>query len=190
MADKIIKIVHDTDCECPMDWDYQWTLHSFNSDSIHENREYEDNLPIGIRRKLQCGTAFMLNDNGDEYSIRSLTYSGWHQPAGILLWEHPVKELRKGYDERRKDAQIFLDTYNDWRNGRCFGYMIETREGEHLDSCFGYFESDRQYMSECAAEHVQPGDRVQVVGDFADLFNPECLPATVEVVDFDDEDAA
>ena len=188
MADKIIRIVHDSDCDCPMEWDCQWTLHSFDSNSIHHNDEYNvDNLPIGIRRKLQCGTAFFLSDNGDDYSIR---YSGWRGVGGILIWEHDVKELRKGYDERLKDAQVFLDAYNDWRNGRCFGYMVETRTGEHLDSCFGYFESDRQYMSECAAQHIQPGDRVQVVGEFSDLFNPECLPATVEVVDFDDEDAA
>lgn len=192
MADKIIKIVHDSDCDCPMDWDYQWTLHSFDRNSIHENQEYNvDNLPIGIRRKLQVGTAFLLNDNGDDYSIRPLNYSGWRQPGGILLWEHPPKELRKSYAERMHDAEVFLNTYNDWRNGRCVGYMVETVDGEHLDSCFGYFESDAKYMSECAVASLAEGDRVKIAGDFADVFDRSALPANVEEVeDFDETDAA
>ena len=49
--------------DCPMDWDGQWTLHSFNN--RHVNFTHPDtlmdehgNIPIGLRRKLKAGTAF------------------------------------------------------------------------------------------------------------------------------------
>ncbi len=143
----ILNILTDDCPECPMEWDGQWTLVSFDRNSIHheEADDYFNGVKAkkpGLARKLACGTAFRLWDNGVDYTLIGkddyrLSREGW---AGVLLWEHPVKDMgATSYIDRAKDAKAFLEDYNAWRNGYVYGYILTDDDGKELDSCFGFY---------------------------------------------------
>lgn len=148
-----VRIEHDQDCESPMDCDGQWKLYSFS----HRHNNYEDpesfrdehgNVKIGLRRKLDVGLAFLLDyfEHGQGCWSRS-----GHGPqcqwdnspgAGLLIWEHKPSDIgAKTMEARGKDADSFLDVYNDWANGNCYGYVIEDAD-EEIDSCWGFIGDD------------------------------------------------
>lgn len=108
---------------------------------------------IGLARKFKVGTAFILSYFEHGNCVWSLTGEGpqcqWDSVsvAGVLLWEHPVKELgAKTYEERAKDARRFLESYTDWCNGNGLYYSIEDGDEDNIDSCGGYYASDSDYM--------------------------------------------
>src|SRR6185437_5228951 len=129
MANKTIHSNHDDSPECPMDaYDGQWRLYSFRRDSIHrENPErfFPNGKPnIGLRRKMQVGLAFLLDYF--EHSLGRYDIAGtgpndqWDTShnAGLLVWEHKPGDMgAKTYEARQKDAEAFLETYNNWMNG-------------------------------------------------------------------------
>ena len=189
---KIVTLHYDQDAECPCDNDCQWKLVSFN----HRHINYQDpdkylevrdgevvGANIGLRRKLEVGTAFILSyfEHGEgAWSLKGEgTQCRWDtaQIAGVLLWEHPVNEMgSKTYEERAEDARKFLEVYNEWANGHCYGYSIEEEvtlpcghtETKDLDSCFGFIGDD--YMLDQVKELVA-GDAAKVNGEAAWLAN-------------------
>jgi len=172
---KTITIYNDPDCECPNDWD-GWTLYSFNTRHVNFKhprgfgiRRDGSSIDIGFRRKLQVGTAFVLGyfEHGnciwflkDERPLGTEGDFRWDgvSVAGVLVWEQPVRNLgAKTYEDRADDARRFVETYTNWANGECYGYMIEP-EGE---SCGGFFSAEDlfQDMQEHTA-NLNPDDVV------------------------------
>lgn len=198
--DKIITVEYDHDTECPMGYDSAWRLVSFNRNSIHNDAvpEYitEDGKPtLTLRNKLRVGLAYQLSYYEHGNSRYDIAGSGPACPwdsvgnAGILVWEHAPGELAKSPADRRKDAECFLETYNDWMNGWVCFYSVETADGEPVDSCGGFYMSDSSYMSEQIAEHLEPGDRVIITGQCEDAFDRKKLPTGVDEVDeFEEEE--
>ena len=202
MADHVLRIEFYDSPECPMVWDGQWTLYSFNRNSIHHAdpeqfvREWADGeatpADIGLRRKLGVGLAFWLQyyEHGlGQYDLKGEgPQCRWDTAplAGILVWENKPGDMgAKSYDERASDARAFLATYNNWMNGLVYGYSLETPTGEHVDSCWGFYEPD--YLA-TAISSLKHGDRVKLKGTAAAAIDQSHLPAGVEVVeDFDDE---
>jgi len=149
-----ITIEQDPDCEDPSSWDLGWTPYSFSRKHIHSNyvspnqffilKYHQDVVPknIGITRKLEVGTAFILSYYEHGGCSWSLQGEGAQCPwdsvdvAGILLWEHSPKDLPKGVVERTKWARSFLNSYNLWLNGECYWFKVE-QEDKELDSCGG-----------------------------------------------------
>jgi len=147
--------------------DGEWTLYSFNSRHIsYKNPDKFLPPSLGLRRKLDVGTAFLLSYYEHSGCVWSLQGDGpqcrWDsvQCAGILLWEHPVSNMgAKTYEDRAKDAASFLETYTCWCNGEVYGYEIEDvtncKECGHEivkddpdGSCWGFYGSDIAYMAE------------------------------------------
>ena len=149
----IVKILSDHDIQSPSEFmDCQWRLVSF----LNKHRSYEDhekytNPDIGLRRKLAVGTAFYLDYFEHSGCSWSISGSGpqcrWDtsRGAGIVIFDNPKDMGAKTYEDRRKDAEIFLELYTDWANGHGHGYSIETEEGEILDSCFGFYDSQIEH---------------------------------------------
>ena len=52
------------------------------------------------------------------------------------------------------DLEAQADLFGYWAFGDCFGYMIESPDGDHLDSCFGYYGGDfyKSGLAEAAKE--------------------------------------
>ncbi len=123
---------------------------------------YVDAKDIGLRSKLRAGTAFILSYFEHSSCKWSLRGEGpqcrWDntEVAGLLLWDHAPGDMgAKTYEDRAKDARGFLENYTDWCNGWGMGYEIliveEDEDGEEtetgdLDSCWGFYNSDSEYM--------------------------------------------
>lgn len=182
----IVTIKGDSDLECPSNFDGNWKLYSFNR--RHSNSETPDHFglrmgrdgnikaPVGLQRKLNVGTAFMLDYYEHSGSVWSLHGEGmqckWDTSSygGILIWEHKVSDMgAKTREARAKDAASFLETYNCWANGDGYGYTIEDEEGNEIDSCWGFYGNDVNYMIN---DHIRPhleGKQYEVRGHCTDF---------------------
>ena len=165
---KIVTLFNDDSPENPSADDCNWTLYSFSNRHHgfkHPDNFFENGKPkIGIRRKLEVGTAFILSYYEHGQCAWSLQGTGpqcqWDSVdvAGILVWEHPVKEMgAKTYVDRRKDAASFLEIYTCWCNGEVYGFFVEEevimpcghKEIHSLDvGCGGFYGNDLDYMAE------------------------------------------
>lgn len=194
----LLKIECDHDAECPMDMDGQWKLVSFVERSIHygDISEFFDEEEDGTKtlcaeyaNLFKEGFAYWLDyyEHGQSmYSIhRNSQQCRWDTSwfAGILYWEHPQDDMgAKTPEDRQKDAEAFLNTYNDWCNGNVYGYIVEDSEFNEIDSCWGFYED---YITEAALEAMtfEPGDCVKIVGDASYVFDETKLPPGVELVE-------
>lgn len=198
MAKVTLRIEHDPEAENPAGFDL-WKPYSFSP--RHSN--YTDPkdlglfpLSIGMRRKLKTGTAFLLSyfEHGNVLWMlkNSQTPAGvefrWDgiRCAGLRVWEDTPNNLgAKTYADRMKDAQNFLDTYNAWCNGNCFGYAIDGANGEDYDSCWGFYGSED--MLSQIQEELQGHTVIAVKGDAAWIAKGEI---SVADQDRDEEDHA
>ncbi|OHD23795.1 MAG: hypothetical protein A2Y38_17040 [Spirochaetes bacterium GWB1_59_5] len=181
----IVTVKYDSDLQCPTDWDCQWALYPFNSRLMNSKNPSEFGLrmgrdgnikaPIGLQRKLDVGTAFMLDYYEHGGSAWSLHGEGmqcrWDTSSydGILIWENKPSDMgAKTREARAKDANSFLETYNCWANGQGYGYEIENEEGEDIDSCWGFYGNDLKHMVE---DNIKPhlvGKEYEVRGEARD----------------------
>lgn len=164
----ILTFEQDSDAENPLtDWDGMWTLYAFDSRSpfpgIYKDRDeflyvetsnYRTIPNLGFRSKERAGLAFPVRivDYGchgfqvtvyDDYleNYDKNYYS--HHFNGILVWENSPKDMgAKTHSDRYQDAKETLKTLNAWLAGEVYGFILETEEGEYVDSCFGYYGPD------------------------------------------------
>ncbi len=178
---------HDSDVECPNEWDgfrlVSFGRHHNSYDDPHNYishlDQYGDVVPanIGIKRKLKCETAFILSYFEHGNCVWSLRGEGpqcqWDNVsvAGILLWEG--KPLRQ--DLRREAARDFCKTYTAWANGECYCYSIEDEEGNHIDSCGGFYDAEgmfeeiRAHTKGCEVEIEGPATWLAQYHDVAEV---------------------
>jgi len=189
-----LQLDYDQSIESPCEWD-GWKFYSFNSRHTNYRNINEFLFPsfdekvkgknIGIQRKLDVGTAFLVSCYEHSGIVYSLKGEGmqcqWDTTgiAGILVWEHSPNDMgAKTYAERQEDARKFLEVYNSWCNGQCFGYTIEKMEkcptcneekGELIDSCGGFigYECLKQILKEEHPELFVDEVELKVTGDAA-----------------------
>lgn len=166
----IVKIMQDEDCPNPLEEsDGQWTLYSWHSEhqskrqpEFYSFTKYGNAVPnLPMMSKLRVGLAFPLSlryyssSSPIEWSLET----GETNPAiveekydGLLVWEHPKDEMgAKSYSDRAQDAKNTLQEYNDWCNGVCYGYSLQTENESFDDSCWGYIgdlQKKDSYMME------------------------------------------
>jgi hypothetical protein len=50
-----------------------------------------------------------------------------------------------------KDPQSFVDgcaeSYETWANGECVGFITKDKDGEEIDSCWGFYSSEEAYQA-------------------------------------------
>lgn len=155
--------------------------------------ENEDLRPKSeeLKRKLENGLAFFLAYYEHGGSIWSLTSDPRRNRcqfdsvsvAGLLVWENADDDMgAKTVEERAKDAQSFLDTYNAWCNGEGLGYAVEKGvkcdhgdvHWEDTESCWGYFSNDVEHVfdeiySALPEDVREKPDAIQWAGDLAYL---------------------
>lgn len=177
---------YDTDLENPSDFD-GWKLYSFCR--RHTSFKHPDDLGLGpidpstglpkvnnpgLRSKLRNGLAFILSYyehgqciwllNGDMPPGVEFRWDGV-KVAGLLVWEGKPGDIGpKTIEGRRKDASAFLTTYTSWANGEGYGYSIEDEDGNHVDSCYGFFDAESMF------DQIRPhlnGQEFEVGGEAA-----------------------
>ena len=202
-----IKVQNDPDTTSPSEHDCSWKLYSFNR--RHGNFKHPDEFPmtVGLRRKLKVGTAFYLSCYEHGGSVWALKDSGTArsfpdqqfdvaQMAGIMIFENPKDMGAKDYAGRQKDAEGFLDEYNDWSNGNCYYYSLTDNSETVNDSCGGFIGTDTftSELKDAVAYQLEKHPtitKVCIAGEAKDLFDADdVLPKghTVRVVDEDDDE--
>jgi hypothetical protein len=173
---------YDEFAESPSEWE-GWELYSFCS--RHSSFKAIDLSEI--QDKLDSGEAFILSYFEHGNCVWSLQGTGPQCPwdsvdvAGVLIWEDDVTNLPDTYEERRKWATSFVETYTAWANGQVFYYDILDEEGDSVDACGQFMGDDLDYMFEEIGHHIRPFDKVEFVGEAAYLadyheFKKLCKP--------------
>ncbi len=181
------------------DIDEYWKLVSFNSRHygyedpykyLTKVNKYGEIVPanIGIKRKIDCGTAFWLSyfEHGQcEWSLKGHGYQcRWDttQIAGILLWDTNIKELPKTFEKREKWAESYLEAYTSWSNGEIYYYSIEDEEsGKSIESCGGFLGNDDD-MFKLIKEQTKGYEIVRIKGNAKDLADYHDLQVKEELV--------
>lgn len=82
------------------------------------------------------------------------TFKHWHEAYEYLktvstTYEQPLADAE--HDAAKELAQQACEVYTDWRNGNCYGVVVETfdREGTQIDCdhCWGFIGADDAYSS-------------------------------------------
>ena len=60
--------------------------------------------------------------------------------------------MRKALYYARQCAKGEIETFLAWAEGEVYGYIVEDEDGEHLDSCWGYYGDDGRKYAEQEAE--------------------------------------
>jgi hypothetical protein len=184
--DYILTIETDIDAESPNDWD-GWKLHSFWREHVSFTRREEfvdenDNLKIGIRRKLECGTAFWLIYYEHGLCLWKLydAESVW-KADGILVYDGKVTDLSPDKAVRKEYAKGFVDAYTEWSNGNCYYFSLKEYEsGLDADSCGGFYGLDD--LAEGLNDYLCDGDLIVAVeGDCKDMAQYLKLKKGVEI---------
>lgn len=83
--------------------------------------------------------------------------------SGQVGWGYITKSRAATMGEPNLDRETAeryireeVSTYDDYLTGQCYGYVIEGKDGDHLDSCWGFI-GDLDYVrqeAKSAAEHI------------------------------------
>lgn len=85
-------------------------------------------------------------------------------------WRYRTRETRRCVSAR-KAAETHIEVWNQYLSGDVWGYVIETPEGEDVDSCWGFYGLD--YARQEAKDAV-PETPALVGGESEEAFE-ECL---------------
>ena len=184
----IVNIHHDTDRHDPSSAggdNGRWTIYSFSNRwlSFKEPEEFgffpgengliELGVEEALAHKFEVGLAFRLSycqcswflqGQGGPYGFEGVRF------AGVAIFED--EECPMGattLEDRAKDCTGFLETYTAWCNGECYGYQVTTVGGEDVDSCWGFYGNDLEYMFAQIREATEGKTVVSVGGDASDL---------------------
>jgi hypothetical protein len=183
-----LTLSYDHDLENPSEFD-GWKLYSFCR--RHASFKHPADLGLGpidlgtglpkitnpgLRSKFAHGLAHVLSYyehgnciwflHGDEFAGVEFRWDGV-RVAGLLVWEGRRTDLGPTTLEgRRQDAAGFLQTYTSWAYGEGFGYSIEDQDGNHVDSCYGFYGNDLDHMFQQIMPHLE-GQKFEVEGEAA-----------------------
>jgi hypothetical protein len=123
-------IESDLDAEDPSKQEGSWSVVTFGDNRILTDRNREsffdddDQPDEELARKLQTGLAFGLRYTCHGADSLYATYSD--TSGGLVFWENGEDEIgAKTVEDRRADADRFLEKYTDWANGHCHYIKVE-----------------------------------------------------------------
>jgi hypothetical protein len=155
-----IQIVPDDTPESPREWGWPGTIVCF------EHRRYElgDEQvydPDELAEHLKENEArIVVPVYFYEHSVMSMSARSFVGRAQHAEWDSScagaayltADEIRKHWNVQRiskrvaAEAEAMLigsvETYGQYLSGDIYGYIIEDAEGEHVDSCFGFYGYD------------------------------------------------
>lgn len=199
MANKVLRLEYDSDTPGPLDDEDWWKIVSFSTrHSFFEHPDkfirtvnvHREIIPatIGLRRKLEAGTAFWLScyiHSGTAWSMRGEGMRCQFDTtdiAGLLHFGGKLKYLTKDRKEREKSARSWLESFNEWLNGNCYYFSLETAEGEDIHSCGCFYGVNvEKAIAENINEELEPGDKLVVGGDAKWLV--DYMQLNAEIVD-------
>jgi hypothetical protein len=169
-----VKIIQDEDAESPRDWDNACTMVCFHGryqlgDKDHGYNESDyngwDELYDAIVRDHKPVAIFplgLIDHSGISMYVGSGAHwcdpGGWDsgqvgfafvsRAKGLEEWgkSKVTKHVR---DMAEKCLRAEVETYDQYLRGDVYGYVVETPDGEQVDSCWGFFG-----LEYCKAEAI------------------------------------
>lgn len=155
-----------------------WNESQFDNDAKEGARDYEESLSSVRVDMLRESLEEESNGNAGDYfdkleslyklakipalSFQRNGYSQGDWTTGIIV--HTPRFAKEcGYKKThdvQKDMESSANLYGAWCFGDVYGYSIEDSDGEHVDSCFGFYgsyysdESDVISEAESALVHA------------------------------------
>ena len=143
----VIRIVQDDDPMSPREWDNLGTILYVSNhytlgdkqvlgEEIEEITERDDVIWLPVYAYIHSGIALSTGEFGDPWD------SG---QCGIIYVE--TETARKEYgdsfseDNVREYLAQEIETFHQYVSGNVYGYIVEV-DGEHIDSCWGFFGED------------------------------------------------
>lgn len=159
VGDLTIEIHREEYPEDPREWDNLGTMVCF-----HRNYRLGDKHDYPAPESLSDLERIIEEDNGpclfktlwllDHSGLAMRTTDFWedsgHWDSGIVgVIYVPLSKVREEYSVKRVTKKVrdqalsclegeVID-YNNYLQGNVYGYVIRDKDGEHVDSCWGYF---------------------------------------------------
>jgi hypothetical protein len=150
---RTIKIIQDQEPMSPREWDNLGTMVCWHRRSNLGDKQSRD-APTTIEdaSEIEKHGGVVLPLYLYEHSGMTMDTIGFSCPwdsgqVGIIyaekatiLKEYNVTDVTPEIRERvLKVLRSEVETYDQWLQGDVYGFVIEDAEGEHLDSCWGFF---------------------------------------------------
>lgn len=170
----LIKIFQDTDSECPYDsWDmlgtmYHWHRRGFiGEDLARMDREDIAAKIADIRKGGGEIMAIYLYEHGGQ-TISAAPFSCPWDSGQVGFWAVTGEEIRREYSVKRitkktreKVREVIkgqIQSIDDYLTGNVYGFVIEKPDGEHVDSCWGFYGD---YSDDCLKEARTVADHAE-----------------------------
>ena len=156
-----LKVVHDSSADSPRDWDNLGTMicfhnrydlgdkHSYDSDDYSGWEEMEKAI-IKEENPAVILPLYMYNHSGISISTRPFSCRWDSGQIGFILVskkkaleEFGGKIVTAKLKERiEKILEGEVETYTQYVEGEVYGFQIVDEDGEHIDSCYGFYGTD------------------------------------------------
>lgn len=194
-AGLIVRIMHDDQCESPLpdDGDNGVNItYKRGSRYVLGNQQVDGDEFEEITSKIESGEYIGLPVYAYIHSGVALRVgSSWHGllPQGhaefdsglsgvvyisrkdALAWWMRKRMTKATRAKMEKGLTLIVAEFSRYLNGECYGYVIETENGEHVDSCFGFIgyeyvtEEAKRAAADAAEQRAQDREEDAVTHD-------------------------
>jgi hypothetical protein len=154
-GDFIVKLYNDDSADNPLEWNddvfiVEYGYHCELSTS-KEHYHSEDAFLIAFAQKIHSNFPDEIGSIQAEKIVKKhfvmscdVNGRGRSHALVIALRSDLVKE-------GIKDPQSFIDgcaeTYRQWSNGECVGFVTEDKDGNEIDSCWGFYSNEEAFQA-------------------------------------------
>lgn len=145
-----IRIVQDDDAMSPAEWDEIATIYTRHNryfaigEDLNkiEGQETADKIQedggelLPVYAYVHSGVALSTGAFGCPWDSGQCGFIAMTKKAIIENWGDDSEETRK---RARESIKGIIENWNSYFAGNVWGYIVEDKDGEHLDSCWGFY---------------------------------------------------
>lgn len=147
----IIKIEHDEINESPDDWgntdlfltanhrQFWVSREGFNPQDINMEKVTKKYMVFPLIAYIHSGVALSRSRDGYPFN------DSWDSCQVGFIFVEKKSFPQKNYGEA---ADSLLEEWNTYLSGNVWGYVIEDEDGDHIDSCWGFYGDPEDCMKE------------------------------------------
>jgi hypothetical protein len=178
-----IKIEQDTDADSPREWDNLGTMvcfhkryelgdkkHGYSSGDFSSWQDLEESIRSDHGQDTIILPLYLYDHSGLTISTKPFSCPWDSGQVGFIF--APIHVVKQEYvnaamtpEEKEQAAEGVLrcevETYNQFLQGEVYGYTVEDSNGNHLDSCWGFYgltyceEQAREAAEYCVKEQTK-----------------------------------
>ena len=161
-----LKIIQDDDAANPFkDWDGLPEIIGWHRSYDFNTREGDKNTPESFLSEAKAQgyivkPLYMFDHSGLAFSTAPFSCQWDSGQLGFIFFT--PQKIKDCYgDETPTPEQLeanfesAIETLNDYASGNVYGFVIENEEGEHLDSCWGFYGDYDDYCLKEARDMLE-----------------------------------